>query len=327
MPNYLEGLRNDFTPPYLYEQYKSCLWVKKFFEIYQNQIVKNYFERLNDYMKAINVVESDSSFLTFYTRYLFGLHRPLGGASIQDFYDIGKLYDEDIPNIYDDATSSEGLITRDQYYTYIKYIYNYSQESWTPDYMARFIAEYCGDFQPNDIAIKPRHLEVTFILPNSETAKDFLKVIEVYGDEMGLPFKNIYNFKIKQSPYITFNGSKIEDLVNHPFKITITKGVDYQFTWTSSSVDVEWEIISTDSRVKVSQSEVYFTFSTLEYENNIADPILVTINAEHPDEGKFGVKVWVYLRKQGASQMGNLVSAEIRDGDKLNFTEEKIIWH
>ena len=179
---------------YIYNQYQSAEWLKAYSKFIDGYIQETYFDKLKEMWDTIDVGTSLHEYLTFYTKWYFGLFRPLGGASISDYFDIGLLYDNG--RIFDDAQDANGLITGEQYLKYIKFIYDYTYETWHIDYILAFIADYC-DISPTDIFLNYDFKEECRILiPASEKAQDFVKLVINYYDEMCLPFSNIINFLI-----------------------------------------------------------------------------------------------------------------------------------
>lgn len=182
---------------YIYQQYQRLEWLKRYAKFIDDYIQANYFDKLQEMWETMNVAESLDPYLTFYTKYLFGLYRPLGGASISEYYDLNLLYDNDV--IFDDALIANGLITADQYLKYIKFIYDYSQETWHIDHIIAFTADYCN-ITPEMIYVDYTDLNrIKVKIPSVALAgADFIKLIINYYDEMCLPFPNILDFSLMQ---------------------------------------------------------------------------------------------------------------------------------
>lgn len=194
---------------YIYQQYQRLEWLKKYAKFIDDYIQTNYFDKLSEMWDTINVAESLDPYLTFYTRYLFGLHRPLGGASITDFYDLDLLYDN--ARIYDDSQEADGLIDGEQYLKYIKFIYDYTYETWQLDHILAFVANYLGDIDPTDIYIDFSTTKNTIkirIPAQSVAVNDFIKLTIKYYDEMCLPFPAVLDFVLKQESDTIWRGIK-----------------------------------------------------------------------------------------------------------------------
>lgn len=181
---------------YIYQQYRSLTWLRDYAGFIDSYIQITYYDSLQEMWDTMNVAESEDPYLTFYTKWLFGLYRPLGGASVSDYFDIGLPYDSS--RIYDDASENNGLILADEYLKYIKFIYDYSEPTWSLDYIMRFAADYC-DISPLEITIDLSDKNsVVFVLPPTQKTQDFTKIIINYADEMCLPFGNVINFKVEE---------------------------------------------------------------------------------------------------------------------------------
>lgn len=179
----------------LYQQYKKLQWLRDFQLVVDNMKQDMYFNKLVDMWETIDVAESDHQYLTFYTKWLFGIFRPLSGASLSEYFDTGKSYDTN--QIYDDALQANGLITAEQYLKYIKFIIDYSKETWTLDYILSFVADFC-EISPNEIEVDYKDkTEIKVILPNTTTTNEFVKLELNYRDAMGLPFGNVITFQVK----------------------------------------------------------------------------------------------------------------------------------
>lgn len=198
-------------PKYVYQQYRSEQWLLDFFSFLDEYIQKNYYDTLDSYINARDILHSNSEYLTFYTRYLLGLYRPLGSASISNYFDIGYLYDKggkDLPQdnlIYDDAAVYDGTISQAQYLTYLRFVCNYDYEICNIDYVCNFVAQWCGinisDIKielgdEGDITPGPK---IKIILPLSTATQDFVKLTFNYSDVMGWPKGVDLDFRISQS--------------------------------------------------------------------------------------------------------------------------------
>lgn len=181
----------------LYQQYKKSQWLRDYQVVIDNYKQREYFNKLAELWEQIDVAESEHDYLTFYTKWLFGIYRPLSGASLSEYFDTGRSYDTGM--IYDDALKANGLITAEQYLKYIKFIIDYSQETWTIDYILKFVADYC-EININDIIVdRSNKTEIKVILPNQDTTNEFIKVELNYRDEMGLPFGDVLSFEVNIS--------------------------------------------------------------------------------------------------------------------------------
>lgn len=189
---------------YIYNQYQSAEWLKAYSKFIDEYIQENYFDKLKEMWDTIDVAESLNPYLTFYTKWYFGLFRPLGGASISDYYDIGLLYDNN--RIFDDSQDANGLITGEQYLKYIKFIYDYTYETWHIDHLLAFVADFCN-LSPTDIYLDFSFKEeIRVQIPAFEATQDFVKLVINYYDEMCMPFPNIINFLIISDSTETWRG-------------------------------------------------------------------------------------------------------------------------
>lgn len=180
---------------YIYQQYQSAEWLKQYSAFIDEYIQKTYFSALQEMWDTMNVAESLHAYLTFYTKWLFGLYRPLGGAAINEYYDIGLLYDNG--KIFDDSQNADGLIQGNDYLKYIKFIYDYTYETWSVDYIIKFVADYCN-VSETDIGLDysyPNEIRIT--MPPTNKTQDFVKLVINYYDEMCLPYPAILNFVVR----------------------------------------------------------------------------------------------------------------------------------
>lgn len=179
----------------IYQQYRSKQWLRDYAALIDNFIQEEYFNALEMLWGEMNVATSMHPYLTFYTKWLFGLYRPLAGASLSEFYDTGLSYDTQ--KIYDDAVEANGLITDEQYLKYIKFVCDYTAETWTIDYIIDFILNYCSLEDSSQILIDyDDKNEIKVLLPNSDATQEFVKLELNYRDAMGLPFGNVISFQI-----------------------------------------------------------------------------------------------------------------------------------
>lgn len=194
---------------YIYQQYQSVEWLKKYGKFIDDYIQKNYFDKLRSMWDAMDVAESLDAYLTFYTKHYFGLHRPLASSSLSERWDIGLNYDDNI--IYDDAQDANGLITGAEYLKYIKFIYDYTNETWHPTFLLEFIANYCN-ISPTEIWLDFSYKnEVRVKIPVTEETQALIKLIINHYDEMCLPFPNVLNVMVlsdaesEQKRYIIYS--------------------------------------------------------------------------------------------------------------------------
>lgn len=181
---------------YIYQQYRGLQWLRDYANFIDKYIQNKYYNKLESMWDAIDVAASQSPFLTYYTKWYFGLYRPLGGASISDYYDIGLSYDNN--RIYDDAQDINGLIGPEEYLKYIRFIYDYSQQTWTLDYLMSFASDYC-QIPIDNITLDLSDIkQVQIILPITDRTQEFAKLVINYYDEMCLPFGNVVNFKVEE---------------------------------------------------------------------------------------------------------------------------------
>lgn len=194
-------------PKYVYQQYRSEQWLIDFFSFLDEYIQVNYYDKIDSYIEARDILHSNSDYLAFYTRYLLGIYKPLGSASISNYYDIGYVYDKGEPDvdssvpssesnlIYDDAALYDGTISQDQFITYLRFVCNYEYDICNLDYVCNFVAAWCGikieqikielgDKSVNELVPGPK---IKITLPLSIATQDFVKLTFNYGDVMGWP--------------------------------------------------------------------------------------------------------------------------------------------
>lgn len=191
-------------PQYLYQQYRSEQWLLDFFKLLDDYKQENYYSRITEFIEARDILHSNSDYLTFYTKYLLGIDKPLGSASIANYYDTGDTYDESgesqKPLQYDDSAIYDGTITQAQYITYLRFIFNYSYEICNLDYICNFVAAWCKI--PID-SIKVQYFKnssrIMISLPLTTETVDFVKLTINYGDVMGWPKGVFLDFKVDSS--------------------------------------------------------------------------------------------------------------------------------
>lgn len=177
----------NVKPSYVYQQYRGEQWLIDFFNVIDSLKQEDYYNNIEKYINIRNIVNPiDDNYLSFYTKYLLGVYRPIGGNSVANYFDLNDYYDEELS--YDDSIDFNGKITMEDFSVYLAYIYNYSYEIFNIDYLCRFIASWCNIFiseikinldTPNKIIIK---------LPSNQKNADFIKLVINYFNEMGFPF-------------------------------------------------------------------------------------------------------------------------------------------
>lgn len=191
-------------PQYLYQQYRSEQWLLDFFRLLDDYKQENYYNRITEFIEARDILHSNSDYLTFYTKYLLGIDKPLGSASIANYYDTGDTYDESgeskKPLVYDDSAIYDGTITQAQYITYLRFIFNYGYEICNLDYLCNFVATWCKI--PID-SIRVQYFKnssrIMITLPLTTETSDFVKLTINYNDVMGWPKGVFLDFKVDGS--------------------------------------------------------------------------------------------------------------------------------
>lgn len=195
------------TGVYLYEQYKALDWMKNFKDILNGYIQKNYFEGIGDYIQHKNIVYPKGDYVIFYAREYLGLKRPIyDNLDVDDTetddrfygYDVGVLYD--VGDIWDYHFAPNPLMTAAMLKKYMSYIMDYSQETWTIDYVMHMPEVILDYFNAIDIKIKWTPHKIYFVMPTSEKfyrrqeITSFLSLTKTDNYEMNMPFGDCYEF-------------------------------------------------------------------------------------------------------------------------------------
>lgn len=209
-------------PQYLYQQYRSEQWLLDFFKLLDDYKQENYYNRITEFIEARDILHSNSDYLTFYTRYLLGIYKPLGSASIANYYDTGDIFDKggvDLYDIYggrsdeseepkepesdlvyDDSAIYDGTISQDQYITYLRFILNYGYEICNLDYICNFVAAWCKiSIEEIQVEYFKDSSRIMFTLPLTTVTSDFVKLTINYNDVMGWPKGVFLDFRVATS--------------------------------------------------------------------------------------------------------------------------------
>lgn len=212
---------------YIYQQYQSVEWLKKYAKLIDEYIQTNYFNALETMWANIDIKDSMHEYLTFYTKWYFGLYRPLEGTSLSERYDLGLFYDSE--KIYDDAQDANGLIKGELYLKYLKFCLDYTYETWHIDHIVAFVANYC-EIDPTQIEVSYEYLnEIRIRIPSTENSQAFIKMVLVNYDAMCLPYPNVLNFMVYSDTYNAWRGivyspySPINQFPRFDSEVKITK--------------------------------------------------------------------------------------------------------
>lgn len=207
----IDLLNIDKLKQHLYYQYSSLYWLRDYFNLLDEFIDRTYFKFLKEFWAQRSIESKTYSFLDFYARNYLGIIRPRLGEQIKGgmLWDEGYNYDD---QYFWDAynPSNVDYIDIRQFSTYLKFIYNYNEPTWTIDAIMRF-AETMINAGANDtytgsdggLYITANNMWVLFnkgnkisiVLPvleqtdrQIEQRDNFIQFFNQYQDEMTLPF-------------------------------------------------------------------------------------------------------------------------------------------
>lgn len=187
---------------YLFQQYRHLSFADKFFKIIDSYIQKNYYDTLKKFWSARDIIRSKEEYLSFYARYYLGLIRPIktnsSDESTEDPTDTTlHIYDAklgyDTRWIYDDSYEANPFISSALFRAYLRFCYDYSETTWTHDYIIKFAAEWCNQ-EPSDIKIIFTPTKVLYSLIATTEARQFVAGHKNDEYDMNMPFANCYEF-------------------------------------------------------------------------------------------------------------------------------------
>ncbi|HDZ5024772.1 TPA: hypothetical protein RTG57_001722 [Campylobacter jejuni] len=205
-------------PLYLFQQYRNIPWLHKFFLLIDRKIQEKYYSKLQEIWSARDILRTKSPYITFYARYYLGLIRPIksnpSDESTEDptdqtrhLYDIGIKYDTRW--IYDDYYQANPFISNAMFRAYLRFCLDYSQETWTHDYIVKFAAEWCEQ-DPVDVKIVFTPTKVIYYLLATTSAREFIASHNNDEYDMNMPFFDCYEFRLGDH---TRNPNSLNDLM------------------------------------------------------------------------------------------------------------------
>ncbi|HEC1823344.1 TPA: hypothetical protein R1765_001968 [Campylobacter coli] len=187
---------------YLFQQYKKHEWIQKFFNLIDKIIQERYYNALKDMWSERDILRSSSLYLIFYARYYLGIIRPINinssDESTEDpsdttlhIYDANVRYDTRW--IYDDYYQANPGISAALFNSFLRFILDYSQETWTHDYIIKLAAEWCKQ-DPTDVKIIFKPDKVQYSLIATTDAREFVASHKNDAYDMNMPFFDCYEF-------------------------------------------------------------------------------------------------------------------------------------
>lgn len=176
----------NLTP---YDEYATSQALKDLFTALSEEL-NEMIQDINSNIEAMSILNSTHEYLEFYALYYLGLVRPIGNArdiTSTSYYDTVTDYDSNA--VYDSATPERPTVSGVNFLKYLKFIYDYRYETWTLDYILKFILEWgekSMSINPNDIKVTLGSC-ITITLPNTSAALDVFGVIIANREAMQLP--------------------------------------------------------------------------------------------------------------------------------------------
>lgn len=183
MKNVLDNEANNL---HLYYQYRENAILVKFFQVIHSYINNNYFKFLKIALENTQPLKAKNNYLTFWALHMLGLNKPLGAASLNTFYDVEDQYDNMLT--YDDSNEYDGTIGLREFSLYLKFILNYSIPVLNIHSLVMLCDSFCNFENLKEIKIESSLNGVIIRIPQTQSSAEFLKLLRVYYDDLGLPF-------------------------------------------------------------------------------------------------------------------------------------------
>lgn len=175
---------SGFSP---YRQYNSDSTINAYFLFLKKRIYNTLQQRL-DLLKQISYsYDGDNTYIQFFYENLFSLQRTFGETKVNNQYDTGKKYDTGL--IYDDTTF-DGFLDLDYYKILIKYLLDYSEESYTLGWLYGFVCEFCV-LEPQDVSIEEHY---SYVVVNAPRKRESVLLQKIFLDKqtyLNVPIEDI----------------------------------------------------------------------------------------------------------------------------------------
>lgn len=190
-------LENRPMSLHLYYQYRDNAALEEYFEIMHAIITEYYYDFVATTLNELNISKARTDYLAFWSLNMLGLHKPLGAASLNVFYDIGEKFDALPPLVYDDAQDYDGTVGLTEFKQYLRFILDYSNEVISIPVLCEF-AQNWGKFDSiRDVAIESTNDGIVLKIPTTQQSGEFLKLLRAYYNELGLPFGSTVDIRYK----------------------------------------------------------------------------------------------------------------------------------
>lgn len=147
----------------IYRQYITDAAMNSYFSF----LKKRLYTLIEDRVRLLNSISYENNdlgtYIQFFYENLFGLQRTFGESRVKHAYDTGKKYDEG--NLYDDV-DFDGFLDLRYYKLLIKYLLDYSEESFTLGWLYAFVCEFC-ELEPNEVQIEEHYSYLVINIPNN----------------------------------------------------------------------------------------------------------------------------------------------------------------
>lgn len=227
----------ESKPVYIYEQYKHIRWIKEYVKIVNEYIQTNYFDELEPMLNNKHMMEpAAGNYVTFYAYYYLGIRRPLinNDPEVEDSEDGKKDVRYDVTGTFWDGPGVKWdyrfipspFMSFGVFKKYLAFILDYSQETWTHDYMMK-LPELCiPEFKAWNIRIKWTPHKVIYQLPKATNPerelefKNFIGMVDLDKDiYLNTPFGESWAFEIGEHTEDTWkmvDGWQVGEEVEHP---------------------------------------------------------------------------------------------------------------
>ena len=163
--------------------------------------IDSYIAVFNSYLDKINLRHSKEAYLEFYALHYLGIYRPTGNSADASTIfswdnDVKGQSEFDLTNTYDSAKPDKPTITTANFLKYLKFIYDYSYETWTIDYVIKILVEWGVPLENITINAQHKSKPITLEVKTTTEAVDIVAVLRGYADTIGLPPTSSLQFKL-----------------------------------------------------------------------------------------------------------------------------------
>lgn len=170
----------------LWQQYRKNDAAANYFAWLKSYWKTKYFDKLlSVYLPALSSCNSNTEYLQFFARYMYGLIRPVDVTAALR-WDEGLLYDSG--NVYD-YRADAGVIALEAFRRMISFIIDWTQHDWNLPLLYKMIHDFTeADWADILIEQDSTRLDVFLVtMPTSTNSSLFKSLIQNYKEIWNMP--------------------------------------------------------------------------------------------------------------------------------------------